>query len=254
MSLPTFPEAGPNLEDSLNMILASVAMEEMGLSHIINAEGEKLQYVIGTLEEGPGEAASVTDVLEVNKSVKSLLDSITQTQIILKGKMESAIQAIESEKTDATGPTGPPGPQGKPGPSRRAVSLRGCPGQCWVAGAPLRWSRSDCPGLRALQLSSDCRKILLERCKCYTVSFSIDLCAAEQDSQGLSIGVQIRHCDKKTNQFVFHGPALLGSSPVTASAAGIFIPAHNSAAELMLTLLSPASVRANHSSVCVMEL
>ena len=44
MSQPTFPQIDPPLsrEGSLNQIIASIAMEELSLSHILNAEGEKL--------------------------------------------------------------------------------------------------------------------------------------------------------------------------------------------------------------------
>lgn len=45
MSMPQFPSISPpiTLDHALSMILESIAMEELGLSHIINAEGEKLQ-------------------------------------------------------------------------------------------------------------------------------------------------------------------------------------------------------------------
>ena len=45
MSMPSFPPDGANLtrEEALTMIIASIAMEELALSHILNAEGEKLQ-------------------------------------------------------------------------------------------------------------------------------------------------------------------------------------------------------------------
>ena len=51
MSLPSFPVVNPPIEreDAVNQILSSIAMEELGLSHILNAEGEKLQYILGTL-------------------------------------------------------------------------------------------------------------------------------------------------------------------------------------------------------------
>lgn len=53
MSQPNIPNIRPNIaldrEEAINLILASIAMEDMALSHILNAEGEKLQYVLGTL-------------------------------------------------------------------------------------------------------------------------------------------------------------------------------------------------------------
>jgi hypothetical protein len=50
MSLPNIPNITPIIdidrEEAITMLLASIAMEEMGLSHFINAEGEKIQYVL----------------------------------------------------------------------------------------------------------------------------------------------------------------------------------------------------------------
>lgn len=116
--MPKFPTNCPpiDFEDALNMILESIAMEELGLSHLINAEGEKLQYILGTLPGSPGyEKASVEDVLAVNKSIKCLLDSIMQNQIIIKSKMECAIGAREGNKPCPPGIPGPPGQRGAPG-------------------------------------------------------------------------------------------------------------------------------------------
>ena len=43
MSMPSFPPNGADMtqEEALTMIIASIAMEELALSHILNAEGEK---------------------------------------------------------------------------------------------------------------------------------------------------------------------------------------------------------------------
>ena len=45
MSLPTFPTVDPPIdrENAVTQILSSIAMEELGLSPRLNAEGEKLQ-------------------------------------------------------------------------------------------------------------------------------------------------------------------------------------------------------------------
>lgn len=99
MSQPTFPEV-PDFErdDVINQILASIALEELGLSHIINAEGEKIQFVLGTLKDSDNKGdhmASIEDVLKVNESVRDTLDTISDLQLILKSKMRSALEEPE---------------------------------------------------------------------------------------------------------------------------------------------------------------
>ena len=73
--MPSFPAANPPIEreDAVNQILSSIAMEELGLSHILNAEGEKLHYSLGTLPGLSGPPATVSDVLAANESVRSML-------------------------------------------------------------------------------------------------------------------------------------------------------------------------------------
>ena len=117
MSLPSFPNVDPPIqrEDAVNQILSSIAMEELGLSHILNAEGEKMQYILGTLPGLSGPAATVEDVLNANESVRGLLETAVQNQIFLKGKMQGALNA--SPMQGPTGPTGPTGPQGPAGPT-----------------------------------------------------------------------------------------------------------------------------------------
>ena len=107
MSLPSFPNIDPPIkrEDAVNQILSSIAMEELGMSHILNAEGEKLQYILGTLPSLSGPAATVKDVLDANGSVKALLETTAQNQLLLKSKMQCAL-----DTTPAQGPAGPAGP------------------------------------------------------------------------------------------------------------------------------------------------
>jgi hypothetical protein len=82
MSMPEFPKLDHlTQEQALNSILTSIAMEEAALSHILNAEGEKIQYILSQ------KSVDVQKVIEVNESVASLLDRVIDLQIILKSKM-----------------------------------------------------------------------------------------------------------------------------------------------------------------------
>ena len=94
MSLPTFPPIEPPLsrEGSINEIISSIAAEELSLSHILNAEGEKLQYVLGTLP-GLEAAAALDEVMQVNQSVQETLSSVMEQQMLLTGKLASAMSA-----------------------------------------------------------------------------------------------------------------------------------------------------------------
>ena len=105
MSLPTFPQIDPPLtrEGSLNEIISSIAAEELSLSHILNAEGEKLQYVLGTLP-GLASAATLDQVMQTNQSVQETLSSVMEQQMLLTGKLTSAMTA-----PILPGPTGPTG-------------------------------------------------------------------------------------------------------------------------------------------------
>jgi len=92
MSLPEFPKLDDlTFEQSINSILTSIAMEEAALSHILNAEGEKIQYVLAN-------CADVDDVIKTNESVKSLVDSISDLQLTLKSKMRLALSHLPKDK------------------------------------------------------------------------------------------------------------------------------------------------------------
>ena len=134
MSLPKFPQDPSSLtrEDVINQILSSIAMEELGLSHIINAEGEKLQYVLGTLSGTSGPNATIEEVLNVNASVQKMLQSTTQMQMFLKDKMSDALSA--STMQGPTGPAGPTGPSDGPVGPTGAAGLDGATGPTGVTG------------------------------------------------------------------------------------------------------------------------
>ena len=93
MSMPSFPPngAGMTREEALTMIIASIAMEELALSHILNAEGEKLQYILETLL-GTNPHNWPQNVQTVNKSVAALVEVVTQNQMLLKSRLSQVLE------------------------------------------------------------------------------------------------------------------------------------------------------------------
>ena len=130
MSLPTFPQINPPLtrEGSLNEIISSIAAEELSLSHILNAEGEKLQYVLGTLP-GLGEAAAFEEVMDVNRSVQDTLSDVMEQQALLTAKLSAAMKAPV-----LPGPAGPAGPAGAEGPAEGVTGPAGPAGPTGAEG------------------------------------------------------------------------------------------------------------------------
>lgn len=74
MSMPTIPDLNPditlNREDAGLIILSSIGMEELALSHLLNAEAEKVQYVLGTLNTSPFDKGNT---ITVNRSAEQQL-------------------------------------------------------------------------------------------------------------------------------------------------------------------------------------
>lgn len=62
-------------------LLQSIALEETAISHILNAEGEKLQKAVSI-------ACDQKELIEINKSVESMVDKITSLEIVLKSKLD----------------------------------------------------------------------------------------------------------------------------------------------------------------------
>lgn len=141
MSQPRFPLV-PDLsrQDAINQVLSSIASEELALSHIINAEGEKIQYAIGSIP-GLTESSTIAEVTDVNNSVVDTLGTVLENQIVLTGKLSQALQApVSLGATGPAGQTGPTGsdtgPTGPEGPAGDAglVGPEGLPGPVGPAG------------------------------------------------------------------------------------------------------------------------
>jgi len=95
MSFPTIPPITPsisiNRNQVCNLLLASIAFEELGLAHIINAEGEKIQAVLGTLP-GVSIPTSIIGLLSINRAVNRTLQTVLKTQMLLQFKLEDVLE------------------------------------------------------------------------------------------------------------------------------------------------------------------
>ena len=75
------PTPNPRSQAISNLV-ASVALQQAALSHILNAEGEKLQRVIGD------DFSTPEALLATNKSVESMVKAVTNLEVTLIQKLE----------------------------------------------------------------------------------------------------------------------------------------------------------------------
>lgn len=109
MSFPNIPDIKPDVDISreqvINLLLASIAFEELGLAHIINSEAEKIQFVVGTLEDQRcPKPPTMDELLEINRSVEQTLRSVIKNQMLLQFKLEDVLN-IPDETIDCETPT-----------------------------------------------------------------------------------------------------------------------------------------------------
>lgn len=264
MSLPNFPVISPDItrEKALNMLLASIALEEVGLSHIINAEGEKIQYVLKELQENTGSCATTEDVLAVNKSVESLITTLMQMQIFLKNKMDHVLDVMSAD-IGPTGPTGPAGhtgcigpegprgaigskgpkgckgdpgpagmqgPQGPPGPACKAFSCvasfnESCRDYTWNVSSPFLWSVNGCPSPCQPCLTPDGSFILLRPGACYILSLSLNIHGQNNPlKKNLEIAINTTDTQQVKEIYRILKPFnSCGNTPITISAGNFLI-------------------------------
>lgn len=89
------PEISIDRDDVINLLLASIALEELGLAHIINAEGEKIQYALGTLITSPAPVLEIDNLIDINESVQSTLEMVLKKEMLLQTKLKNIMDIID---------------------------------------------------------------------------------------------------------------------------------------------------------------
>lgn len=102
MSMPKIPDLNPsidiNLTDALSVIVASIGFEELGLAHIINAEGEKIQSFLGTLQgQTVKQTVTIEELANLDKVVTDTLNSVIKKELLLLMKLEYADRMLENQ-------------------------------------------------------------------------------------------------------------------------------------------------------------
>lgn len=97
MSMPVIVPGTGNRCQAITDIITSVALEQTALSHIINAEGEKIQKIVANSQ-------SAAEMLAVNKSVRDMVGSITRLEMVLQGKLELFEDCLCDECTPQEAP------------------------------------------------------------------------------------------------------------------------------------------------------
>ena len=81
MSMPKIECAHIDKCCAASSLLQSIALEETAISHILNAEGEKLQKAISL-------SCDLKDLIEINKAVGDMVDKLTTLETIMKTKLD----------------------------------------------------------------------------------------------------------------------------------------------------------------------
>ncbi|MBA5709954.1 hypothetical protein DT036_02235 [Bacillus velezensis] len=110
MSLPNIPNITPDITlsrcETLNLLLSSVAMEEIGLSHILQAEAERIQMFLSASGD-----PSLGELSSINRSTERLLRTVMKSQLLLQTKLEDIIYLQDAEACiDPDDPSNPSDP------------------------------------------------------------------------------------------------------------------------------------------------
>ena len=92
MGMPTITPGNRTQEQVMTDLIESIAMQERALSHIVNAESEKMDTV------------STQQLLQLNQSVEHMINAAARLETVLQAKLELSNQECninEEEEVDS---------------------------------------------------------------------------------------------------------------------------------------------------------
>lgn len=97
MSQPSIPNITPIIsitkKETISLLLSSIAMSELSIAHILNAEAEKMQSFIHYANHS--HCIKTKDYLRFNNSVSKLMEDVNMEQWLGLNKMDRVISLIE---------------------------------------------------------------------------------------------------------------------------------------------------------------
>lgn len=106
MSFPNIPDITPSidltLEDAINLLLSSIAMEEVSLSKLMDAETSKILCVLKDCEH---KDSVLQDALKINESVDKTIQNMIKLQMLLQFKLENVKEFLPATTTTTTSST-----------------------------------------------------------------------------------------------------------------------------------------------------
>lgn len=93
MSMPQIPEEKhrPCLKETVIDLLESIALEEIALSHLVNAEAEKIQTFLHVIKDSHS-CCKGEELIKFNASIGKIIDTVIMKEWILLKKLESVMQ------------------------------------------------------------------------------------------------------------------------------------------------------------------
>ncbi|WP_028987877.1 hypothetical protein [Thermicanus aegyptius] len=92
MSLPDHPvgKSMPTMKEVIIDLLHSIALEEIALSHLLNAESEKIQAFVGKKLDFPT-CPTNAEIAKFNRETSKFLEVIVMKEWLLLRKLENII-------------------------------------------------------------------------------------------------------------------------------------------------------------------